>query len=106
MRFWPQWMHAYRLVRTAIYLLAFFGCVATLLTRLHYTLDVVIAIYLTWRSWDGYHSRTKPGSKKYAAGVIQWLEDDEILGMDERGYDKARLRATSSTVDDDDEEDT
>ena len=60
--------------RWAAYTLSTAGIVAIVGTRLHYTLDVVIAIYITWRTWGSYHERCDPRNKKYASRIIRWLE--------------------------------
>ena len=60
--------------RWAAYTLSTAGIVAIVGTRLHYTLDVVIAIYITWRTWGSYHERCDPRNKKYASLIIRWLE--------------------------------
>ena len=43
-------------VRMLVRLLTTVGLVVVLSTKLHYTLDVAIAIYLNLRIWDAYHT--------------------------------------------------
>jgi len=95
MRMFPRWLHIYVLVRWIVYAIALCAMCATVGTRLHYTLDVVAAVYLTWRSWNSYHSRCDKYNKSTASAVIQWLEDDDVIMADEKAYIKSRDRSTS-----------
>ena len=92
-RTFPKGSHTF--VRVCVYAIATCGIVAIVGTRLHYTLDVVIAIYIAWRAWDSYHERCLSRNKSQANRVIQWLEDDRVLAIDDHAELKARNRTTS-----------
>jgi len=93
-------------LKLVIYTLAGAGIFSIIGTRLHYSLDVLIAVFLTWRSWSGYHNRTMmiPFADRITPRMyegcgfywtIKWLEADAVTKIDTFGYQKARTRATS-----------
>lgn len=95
-RLFPAGTH--KALRVAVYAISIAGIVAIVGTRLHYTLDVVIAIYITWRSWDSYHSRCLSKNKSDANRLIRWLEDDCVTDIDDHAERKARNRTTSLSL--------
>ena len=85
-RFVPKWFMG--LVRKIIYCLVGGGLVAIIATRLHYTLDVLIAAYLTERSWSYYH-RLAFG-REIMGPTIGWLEAEEVNTVDDGAYQQAK----------------
>jgi len=64
------------------FIISAFGIVSIIATRLHYTLDVSIAIYLTYRVWTEYHTIVQVASLKNRNIILRWLESDEILKIE------------------------
>ena len=95
MRSIPRWIPVHALLRWLVYVVAFCAMCATVGTRLHYTLDVVAAVYLTRRSWDSYISRCHSSRKNASHILIRWLEDDDVILADESAYIKSRDRTSS-----------
>ena len=93
-------------MKLTIYALVGAGIFTIIGTRLHYSLDVLIAVFLAWRCWSGYHSRTlmipfrdRVTPRMYEGcafyWAINWLEADSVTKIDTFGYQKAKKRATS-----------
>lgn len=78
---------------TLLYVCA--GSLAIVGTRLHYTLDVLIAIFVTCSVFNRYHSYLR--YKKLAARgwlpflfVLRWFEAEEMMEIDEWAYESAK----------------
>ncbi|KAG6591018.1 uncharacterized protein IUM83_11269 [Phytophthora cinnamomi] len=76
------------MIRYYNYILSAFGLFAIVGTRLHYTLDVLIAIYITAQVWFTYHWLMNHPENSFA--VINWLEHEEVHLVDHNAYRKAR----------------
>ncbi|RLN55584.1 hypothetical protein BBJ28_00008672 [Nothophytophthora sp. Chile5] len=76
------------MVRYYVYAGSAFGVFAIVGTRLHYTLDVLIAIYITGQVWFTYHWLTAHPQNSFA--VLNWLEHEEVHFIDHNAYRKAR----------------
>jgi hypothetical protein len=63
-------------------LFSFSGIIAIIATRLHYTLDVSIAIYLNYRVWKDYHTMVRVVWLKKQNWIFQWLEAEEIINLE------------------------
>jgi hypothetical protein len=76
------------MIRYYNYILSACGLFAIVGTRLHYTLDVLIAIYITFQVWFTYHWLMNHPENSFA--VIKWLEHEEVHLVDHNAYRKAR----------------
>lgn len=76
------------MIRYYIYTGTAFGIFAIVGTRLHYTLDVLIAIYITAQVWFTYHWLTTHPQESFA--LLNWLEHEEVHFIDHSAYRKAR----------------
>lgn len=82
--------------RHTIYVL--YGCslVAIIGTKLHYTLDVALAILITVTLWRVYHTAIRSNKIKNQYRILQWLEAEVVLEVDrealDRWYEKKRKR--------------
>lgn len=81
------------MVRYCIYLGTALGVFAIIGTRLHYTLDVLIAMYVTMQVWSTYHWLCAHPNLSF--GVLNWLEHAEVHFIDQDAYRKAK-RTNSS----------
>ncbi|RMX69290.1 hypothetical protein DD238_002627 [Peronospora effusa] len=84
------------MIRYYNYILSACGIFAIVGTRLHYTLDVLIAIYITAQVWLTYHWLMSYPENGFA--LIKWLEHAEVHLVDHNAYQKAR-RVGSQSVD-------
>lgn len=84
-RRYPQvlWM-----VRYTVYAGVGLGIFMIVGTRLHYTLDVLIAIYVTTQTWFLYHWLLSNPKKNFR--VLNWLEHDDVRFIDSDAYRQAR----------------
>ncbi|CAH0515802.1 unnamed protein product [Peronospora belbahrii] len=82
------------MIRYYNYILSAFGIFAIVGTRLHYTLDVLIAIYITIQVWLTYHWLMNHPEDTFA--LIKWLEHAEVHLVDHNAYQKARRFGTQS----------
>ncbi|POM65121.1 Hypothetical protein PHPALM_19219 [Phytophthora palmivora] len=82
------------MIRYYNYILSACGIFAIVGTRLHYTLDVLIAIYITIQVWLTYHWLMNHPESSFA--VINWLEDAEVHLVDHNAYRKARRSGSHS----------
>jgi shingomyelin synthase len=82
----PQVVRASFLIRASITVATAFGLLAIVGTRLHYTLDVLTATYITVLLWDTYHYHMKSNEqgKKFdwALKILRWLEAEEVAAID------------------------
>ncbi|TYZ65473.1 hypothetical protein PybrP1_005037 [[Pythium] brassicae (nom. inval.)] len=83
------------MVRYYVYTGVAFGVFAIVGTRLHYTLDVLIAVYITAQVWATYHWLC--AHPKSSFRVLNWLEHEEVHFIDLDAYRKARRSFTHST---------
>jgi hypothetical protein len=76
------------MVRYCVYAASAGGVFAIIGTRLHYTLDVLIAIYISAQVWFTYHwlASNPQGSFR----ILSWLEHAEVHVVDLDAYRKAR----------------
>ena len=82
------------LSRCFIYLFGLLGAIAIIKSRLHYTVDVVIAFYISMNSWNIYHRTSRDvfnktdttGSRLFEFspfnGFFSWLEATEMQVQD------------------------
>ncbi|GLD93443.1 hypothetical protein PINS_up002035 [Pythium insidiosum] len=76
------------MLRYFVYAGAAGGIFAIIGTRLHYTLDVLIAMYITTQVWLTYHWLS--ANPRSSFRVIKWLEHDDVHFIDMDAYRKAR----------------
>ncbi|OWZ08412.1 putative membrane protein [Phytophthora megakarya] len=82
------------MIRYYNYILSACGIFAIVGTRLHYTLDVLIAIYITIQVWFTYHWLMNHPESSFS--VINWLEHAEVHLVDHNAYRKARRSGSLS----------
>jgi len=74
------------LIRFSIATATAIGLVAIVGTRLHYTLDVLTATYITILLWDTYHYHMKSNERgnkfDWALKILRWLEAEEVAAID------------------------
>ncbi|TMW55810.1 hypothetical protein Poli38472_008458 [Pythium oligandrum] len=80
------------MVRYYVYAAAFGGIFAIVGTRLHYTLDVLIAMYITTQVWFTYHWLCMHPRMSFR--ILNWLEHEEVHFIDMDAYRKARRSGT------------
>lgn len=76
------------MIRYYVYAGAAMGVFAIVGTRLHYTLDVLIAVYITAQVWSTYHWLCR--HPRHSFRLLNWLEHDEVYFIDRDAYRKAR----------------
>ena len=83
--------------RRTVYVISGIGASLIIGTRLHYTLDVFIAVYLTQRTFRAYHSFIKyPNlarkSTFYLWMLLAWLETEDIIAVDSQAYELVKRK--------------
>ena len=97
-----RWLPVYtcQLIRMVSAAITLTGLFAILATRLHYTLDVIIAVYITRHAWGLYHRWTYQIAHNDAAhleGVFgwetlfRWLEAEVVNTVDADAYWNATI---------------
>lgn len=76
------------MVRYYVYTGTAFGIFAIVGTRLHYTLDVLIAVYISAQVWCTYHWLCLHPNSSFR--ILRWLEHEEVYFIDRDAYRKAR----------------
>jgi hypothetical protein len=76
------------MVRYYVYTGVAFGIFAIVGTRLHYTLDVLIAVYISTQVWCTYHWLCS--HPKLSFRILNWLEHEDVHFIDMDAYRKAR----------------
>ncbi|KAF0696087.1 Aste57867_13125 [Aphanomyces stellatus] len=77
------------IVKTATVIGSTLGAFSIVGTRLHYTLDVLIAMYVTIQTWYTYHWLAE--DNRWGISLITWLEHDEgVVTIDHNAYRMAR----------------
>ena len=80
-------------IRYSVYIGVGMGIFAIIGTRLHYTLDVLIAIFVVVHSWTLYHwvaIHPRLGNR-----LLSWLESHDISIIDASAYRGARRTSSS-----------
>jgi hypothetical protein len=100
MRKLPKWFCL--VFRSGIYILCILGAIAIIKSRLHYTVDVIIALYFTMNSWNVYHRTSRDvfnqtdikGSRMMEYSPFNrffgWLESPEMQVQDAYVWEAAR----------------
>eukprot|EP00478_Filoreta_tenera_P002916 GABV01003043.1.p1 GENE.GABV01003043.1~~GABV01003043.1.p1 ORF type:complete len:201 (-),score=50.61 GABV01003043.1:12-527(-) len=84
---WHTLRASYALVlRRVVYALYMLALITIVATRLHYTLDVLIAFVLTRAAWNWYHTHATVAALKKSQWVWAWLEAEEVLSVDKEAY--------------------
>lgn len=90
------------IVRVVVAILTAIGLILIVGTRLHYTLDVLTATYITILLWVTYHYHMKsrvPGKKyDYAIQVLRWLEAEEVANVDDAALADWKARGVLKQV--------
>jgi shingomyelin synthase len=76
------------LARYAVAAIWALGVVAIVGTKLHYTLDVFLAVLLTGVTWRAFHQAVEVKTLREHYGVIRWMEAESIIEVDERAYER------------------
>ena len=80
------------LIRAFVVLVWAVGCIAIVGTKLHYTLDVFLAIFLTCTVWRVYHHAIEFDKLKSQYRVLQWLENEVILDIDQGAFQEYKRK--------------
>ena len=83
----PEWMCF--VIRNVVYIFVAVGAVAIVGTRLHYTLDVLLAVFLTHLVFMCYHDWAMSAPLKHRLFMIRWLEEAEINKLDAEVFSRA-----------------
>mmetsp|Transcript_12828 Transcript_12828/g.34535 ORF Transcript_12828/g.34535 Transcript_12828/m.34535 type:complete len:397 (-) Transcript_12828:506-1696(-) len=76
-----------KLLRVFMTLVCFTGCVIIVCSRFHYTIDVAVAIFLTYQSFHVYHLLCESSRDRSKSNfLIRWLEHEEVLMSERRAY--------------------
>ncbi|GAA5795801.1 hypothetical protein HPULCUR_001163 [Helicostylum pulchrum] len=68
---WRVHSRFHRVYSWVVYLLSTAGILMILFTRFHYTVDVVLAIYITYTTWDTYLRYVEEASMRYMFGFTR-----------------------------------
>lgn len=80
--------------RWSVYVYVLIGSILIVATRLHYTLDVIIAILLTYSVFTWYHTWLRYQRLKESGWVIlRWFEAEEVLRIEHWAYRRAKSKA-------------
>lgn len=102
-------------IRCIIYLLGFIGFLAIIKSRLHYTVDVVIACYISTNAWNVYHRTAREafnktdttGSRLFEFSpftrFFSWLEATEMQVQDVFVWEASKRNRKSSDSQDEDD---
>ena len=83
--------------RYSVYLYCSVGSMLIVATRLHYTLDVVVAIIMTYSVFTWYHTWLRYGRLKERGWVLlRWFEAEEVLRIEHWAFRRARNKAKES----------
>jgi hypothetical protein len=77
-------------VRRAVYLYCFCGFAVIIGSRLHYTLDVLAAIFLSYWAFRTYHDWSKLPELRKKFKLLKWLEADAVRHVDNTAYALAK----------------
>ncbi|CAM9304911.1 unnamed protein product [Phaeothamnion confervicola] len=78
------------LARRAVYVYCVAGFAVIIGSKLHYTLDVLLAVLLSYWTFRMYHDWVRYGRLRKKARILSWLEADEVVGLDNAVYARAQ----------------
>jgi len=81
MEFW-----ACLISRWVVYVLFTWCLCLIILSKLHYTLDVFIALFLSFFVWTSYHHACEIAELRKSYSWIRWMEEEVTLEVDARAY--------------------
>jgi hypothetical protein len=76
-----------RIIRYGVLLIWALAVVSIIGTKLHYTLDVFLAAFLTFTIWRAFHHAVEFEKLREHYGVLRWIEAESIIEVDERAYE-------------------
>jgi hypothetical protein len=79
-----------RFFRVLTSVLSLCGLLAIVSTRLHYTLDVSVAVYLNYRMWKDYHTMVRVVWLKKKNWLFRWLEAEEIITLEMKMHERMK----------------
>ena len=74
------------LIRWLVVAVNICGQFAILATKLHYSLDIFLANFLTLTCWRAYHHAIAHSRLKGQFRILKWLEAEEVMKIDIRAY--------------------
>jgi len=74
-------------IRRLVILTHAIGITVIVGTKLHYTLDVFLAVLLTVVAWRSYHHAIEHSKLKAQFAVLQWLEAEEVMRIDDQAFE-------------------
>ncbi|KAG5182220.1 hypothetical protein JKP88DRAFT_269940 [Tribonema minus] len=77
-------------IRHAVYAYVACGCLVIIGSKLHYSIDVLYAIGLSFFTFRTYHEWARTAQSRRRNRLLQWLEDDTVRGLDDAAYARAR----------------
>ncbi|CAM9978336.1 unnamed protein product [Discosporangium mesarthrocarpum] len=77
------------MIRLAVYGYVGIGCLVIIGSKLHYTLDVLLAILFNYGVFRCYHDWARYAKLKKKIKLLQWLEADAVLEMEDLAYRRA-----------------
>jgi len=73
--------------RWIIYIIYITALIAIIGTKLHYTLDVALAILITTGLWKVYHAAITSEKIKQQYAILKWLEAEVVMSIDQDAFD-------------------
>ena len=85
------------LARFSVYLYCLVGNMLIVATRLHYTLDVIVATIMTYSVFTWYHTWLRYQRLKESGWVmLRWFEAEEVLRIEHWAFRRAKNKAKES----------
>jgi len=76
------------IMRKVMFVIWFFACCSVITTKLHFTIDVILAAYLTITCWKWYHVACEIEKLRNSNRFLKWMEAEVILNVDKKGFDQ------------------
>jgi len=74
--------YTYLVEKCIVWFISVLGCVSLIVTRLHYTNDVIIAAYIAATAWYIYHMYATDPVYRKKCFILSWLEEDFSCGYE------------------------
>ena len=76
------------IIRGIVFSAWFVGVFSIVGTKLHYSIDVFLAILITTSAFRGYHHAIEHDRLKDQYSILKWLEAEEVMEIDSKAYEK------------------
>ncbi|KAF4717994.1 sphingomyelin synthase, partial [Perkinsus olseni] len=87
------WLLGYFVPKVLCPILAVAGYLVVIATHFHYTVDVLVGIFVAWKMWRVYHMYVRSPKLLLKAPLLRWFEERTVADLLEAKSELRRIRS-------------